>query len=61
MADTANLTARCRIVNYVNVSAIHSEFHRLLAHPDAHAKILSRHLLKRSTLFRNALLVQLLW
>lgn len=31
------------------------EFHRLLDHPDAYAKILSRHLLNRSAFFRNAL------
>lgn len=35
---------------------LHTEFHRLLDHPDAHARILSQHLLKRSTLFRDALL-----
>lgn len=34
---------------------LHTEFHRLLDHPDAHAKILSRHLLRRSRLFRDAL------
>ena len=34
---------------------LHTEFHRLVDHPDAHAKILSRHLLTRSILFRNAL------
>lgn len=34
---------------------LHTEFHRLLDHRDAHAKILSRHLLKRSVLFRDAL------
>lgn len=35
---------------------LHTEFHRLLDHPDAHARILSQHLLKRSALFRDALL-----
>jgi hypothetical protein len=34
---------------------LHSEFHRLLEHPDAHAKILSRNLVNRSRLFRDAL------
>lgn len=34
---------------------LHTEVHRLLDHPDAHARILSRHLLKRSALFRDAL------
>ena len=34
---------------------LHTEVHRLLDHPDDHAQILARHLLKRSTLFRNAL------
>lgn len=33
---------------------LHTEFHRLLDHPDAHAKILSRHLLRRSKLFRDS-------
>lgn len=36
-------------------SQLHMEFHRLLDRPDAHARILSRHLLKRSTQFRDAL------
>ena len=36
-------------------SQLHTEFHRLVDRPDAHARILSRHLLKRSALFRNAL------
>ncbi len=31
------------------------EFHRLLDHHDAHGRILAGHLLKRSALFRNAL------
>lgn len=31
------------------------EFHRLLDHPDAHAKILAGHLLTRCAYFRNAL------
>ncbi len=35
---------------------IHTEFHHLLDHRDAHAKILARHLVLRSTLFRNALI-----
>lgn len=35
---------------------LHTEFHRLLDHPDAHARILSQHLMKRSALFRDALL-----
>ena len=34
---------------------VHAEFHRLLEHPAAHAKILSRSLVKRSRLFRDAL------
>lgn len=34
---------------------IHTEFHRLLDQPHAHAKIVARHLLRRSVLFRNAL------
>ncbi len=34
---------------------IHTEFHRLLDQPDARAKIVARHLLRRSALFRNAL------
>jgi len=34
---------------------IHSEFHLLLEHPNDHAKILSRNLLRRSKLFRDAL------
>lgn len=34
---------------------LHTEVHRLLDHPDAHARILSLHLLKRSALFRDAL------
>lgn len=34
---------------------IQAEFHRLLDHPDAHARILARHLLQRCALFRNAL------
>lgn len=34
---------------------LQTEFHRLLDHPDAHARILSRHLLRRSALFRDAL------
>jgi hypothetical protein len=36
-------------------SQLQGEIHRLLDHPDAHAKILSRHLLMRSGLFRDAL------
>ncbi len=35
---------------------LHQEFHHLLDHHDAHAKILSRHLVLRSRLHRNALL-----
>ena len=35
---------------------IHVEFHHLLDHPDAHAKIMARHLVLRSRLFRNALI-----
>ncbi|WDI41563.1 DUF2721 domain-containing protein [Bremerella sp. P1] len=35
---------------------IHTEVHRLLDRPDAHAKILARNLLKRSALFRDALI-----
>ena len=34
---------------------INDEFHRLIDHPDKHAKILSRHLLERSRYFKNAL------
>lgn len=34
---------------------IQTEFHRLLDHPDAQAKIVSRHLVFRSKLFRDAL------
>jgi hypothetical protein len=34
---------------------LQTEFHRLLDHHDAHARILSRNLLKRSALFRDAL------
>lgn len=34
---------------------VHTEFHHLLDHPDAHARILSRNLLQRSGLFRDAL------
>ena len=36
-------------------SLLHTEFHRLMDHPDAHARILSQNLLKRSALFRDAL------
>jgi hypothetical protein len=35
---------------------IHEEFHRLMEHPDDHAKIVARQLVRRSTLFRDALL-----
>ena len=34
---------------------VHIEFHHMLDHPDAHARILSRNLLERSKLFRDAL------
>ena len=34
---------------------LHAEFHRILEHPNAHAKILSRNLVRRSRLFRDAL------
>lgn len=34
---------------------ISAEFHHLIDHPDAHAKIVSRDLVTRSALFRNAL------
>ena len=34
---------------------VHTEFHHMLDHPDAHARILSRNLLERSKLFRDAL------
>ena len=34
---------------------VHTEFHHMLDHPDAHARILSRNLLERSRLFRDAL------
>ncbi|MHC4140789.1 MAG: DUF2721 domain-containing protein [Planctomycetota bacterium] len=35
---------------------IHAEFHHLPDHADAHAEILSRHLVLRSALYRNALI-----
>jgi hypothetical protein len=34
---------------------VHAEFHRLLDHPDAHARIVAGHLLRRSRWLRNAL------
>jgi hypothetical protein len=34
---------------------IHEEFHRLLDHPDDHAKIIARQLVRRGALFRDAL------
>jgi len=34
---------------------LHTEIHRAMDHPDAHAKTLSRQLLRRSRLFRDAL------
>jgi hypothetical protein len=34
---------------------LHTEFHRLIDHPDQRARLLGRHLLKRSAIFRNAL------
>ena len=34
---------------------LHAEFHRVVEHRDAHAKILSRSLVRRSRLFRDAL------
>jgi hypothetical protein len=34
---------------------IQSEFHRLLAHPDSHAQIVSRSLVARARLYRDAL------
>jgi hypothetical protein len=34
---------------------IHVELHRLMDHPDEHSRVLVRHLLRRSTIFRNAL------
>ncbi|MCA8996566.1 MAG: DUF2721 domain-containing protein [Planctomycetaceae bacterium] len=34
---------------------VQTEFHRLLDHRDAHARILAGHLLQRAALFRNAL------
>ena len=37
------------------IEQLHADFHHLLEHPDAHAKILSRSLIKRSRLFRDAL------
>ena len=37
------------------IGQVHTEFHHLLDHPDARAKILSRSLLRRSRLFRDAL------
>jgi hypothetical protein len=36
-------------------SQIHTEFHHLLEHQDSHARIVSRNLLRRSRLFRDAL------
>jgi len=36
-------------------SQIHTEFHRLVDHPDDHAKIVSRHLAQRARFFRDAL------
>lgn len=36
-------------------SQIHTEFHHLLDHQDSHARIVSRNLLQRSRLFRDAL------
>ena len=36
-------------------SQLHTEFHRLVDHPDAQARILTRHLLRRSAILRNAL------
>jgi hypothetical protein len=35
---------------------IHVELYRLIDHPDAYSRVLGRHLLRRSTIFRNALL-----
>ena len=35
---------------------LHEEFHRLLERPDDHAKIVARQLVRRGTLFRDALL-----
>lgn len=37
------------------IGQIHSELHRLLDHPSRRAATLARHLLKRSALFRDAL------
>jgi hypothetical protein len=34
---------------------VHAEFHRLLEHPNAHARILARGLVRRSMLFRDSL------
>lgn len=34
---------------------LHTEFYRLLDHPDAHARILAQHLMKRCALFRDSL------
>jgi hypothetical protein len=34
---------------------LHAEFHRILERPNAHARILSRNLVRRSELFRDAL------
>ena len=34
---------------------LHAEFHRILERPNAHAKLLSRNLVRRSKLFRDAL------
>lgn len=38
------------------LAQVHTEFHHLLDHPDAHARILRRHLVQRATLYRNALI-----
>ena len=34
---------------------LHAEFHHVLEHPNSHAKLLSRNLVRRSRLFRDAL------
>ncbi|MCA9119113.1 MAG: DUF2721 domain-containing protein [Planctomycetaceae bacterium] len=34
---------------------LHADFHQIIEHPNAHAKIISRNLLRRSELFRDAL------
>lgn len=39
----------------VRFQQLHAEFHRLVEHPNAHVRILSRSLVRRSKLYRDAL------